>query len=174
MDRAARDKNLAMLAEGTQSLLDSVAGISEEQARMKPAPDRWCVLENVEHVILAENHMFQLLTTSSTPAPSPDDGRREELFARGSTNRSRKFEAPEFAKPAGRLPSLAAAIEEFRACRARTKDYVEHCADPLRSRATTHPAVGPVTCQELLIIMALHPARHALQIREIRQTLGLL
>jgi hypothetical protein len=30
-----------------------------------------------------------------------------------------------------------------------------------------------VSCQELLIILAFHPARHALQIREIRQSLQL-
>lgn len=162
-----------MLAEGTQSILDSVAGISEEQAKIRPAQDRWSVLDCLEHLILAENRMFELLTKESTPTGSPDDGRREGMFARGSTNRSRKFEAPEFAKPAGRFSSLAAAIEEFHCCRARTTDYVKHCADPLPSRATIHPAVGPVSCQELLIIMALHPARHALQIHEIRQSLGL-
>jgi uncharacterized damage-inducible protein DinB len=173
MDRALREKNATMLATGTQSILDSVAGLSEEQARLRPEPGRWSVLECIEHVILAENRMFELLTKQSADAASPDDGRREELFVRGSTNRIRKFEAPEFAKPTGRFPSLAAAVEEFRRCRARTEDYLTRCQDPLRSKTTTHPAVGPVSCQELVIIMALHPARHALQICEIRQTLGL-
>jgi len=126
MDRALREKNATMLATGTQSILDSVAGLSEEQARLRPEPGRWSVLECIEHVILAENRMFELLTKQSVAAASPDDGRREELFARGSTNRIRKFEAPEFAKPKGRFPSLAAAVEEFRRCRARTEDYLAH------------------------------------------------
>ena len=173
MDRGLHAKNAAMLAEGTQSILDSAAGLSEQQARMRPAPDCWSALECVEHVILAENRMYELLTVASAPAASPDDGRREEIFVRASTNRSRKFAAPQFAHPTGRFASLAAAVEEFRLCRARTEEYVAHCEQPLRSRSTTHPAVGPVSCQELVIIMALHPARHALQIREIRQSLGI-
>jgi len=172
MDLALHQKNMAMLAEGTQSILDSVAGISEKQAKIRPAPERWSVLECLEHIILAENRMFGLLTTESAAA-SPDGGRGEEMFERGSTNRSRKFEAPQFARPTGRFPSLAAAIEEFRRCRTRTGDYLKQCEDLLRSRSTTHPAVGLVSCEELIIIIALHPARHAVQIREIRQSLGI-
>ena len=173
MYAAAREKNMTMLAEGTRALQDSVAGVSEEQAKIRPAPGRWSVLECVEHLILAENGMFELLTIRSAPAASPCDGSREEIFARSLTNRGRKIEAPEFARPTGRFLSLAAAIAEFCRCRARAAGYLEHCEDDLRARTATHPVAGPVSCQELLIILAFHPARHALQIREIRQSLQL-
>jgi hypothetical protein len=36
-----------------------------------------------------------------------------------------------------------------------------------------HPIGGMVTAQECLAILAMHPARHAAQVREIRQSLGL-
>jgi hypothetical protein len=172
MDTAIREKNLALLAEGTNALLDSVAGVSEQQARMHPAGDRWSVLDCVEHLILPENRMFDLLSKESIPAPSPSDGSREERVRFRSIDRENKFQAPESAKPTGRFPSLTAAVDEFRRCRARTASYLTQCDDELRAKTAMHPVVGPVSCQELLIILSLHPARHAQQIREVRQSVG--
>jgi len=173
MDAEIREKNLALLAEGTNALLDSVEGVSEEQARMHAAADRWSVLECVEHVILAENRMFDLLAKESEPSPAISDGSREERVRFRSVDREFKFQAPQFSKPAGRFTSLAAAVDEFRRCRARTATYLTQCNDELRARTAMHPVIGPVSCQELLIILSLHPARHAKQIREVRQSLGL-
>lgn len=172
MDAAVREKNVTLLAGGTQALLDSLAGISEELAKTRPAPDRWSVLECVEHVILAENGLFTLLTMNSAPAASPADGSREETFVRNLTNRNRKIEAPEFARPTGRFPTLTSAVEEFCRSRARVAGYLEQCEDDLRSRTAMHPIAGMVSGQELVVILAFHPARHAMQIREIRQTLS--
>ena len=172
MDSAVREKNLALLAEGTNALLDSVAGVSEEQARIRPVADRWSVLECVEHVILSENRMFDLLAKESQRAATISDGSREERVRFRSVDRENKFQSPESAKPTGRFPSLAAAVDEFRRCRARTAGYLAQCDDELRTRTARHPVVGPVSCQELLIILSLHPARHAKQIREVRRSLG--
>jgi uncharacterized damage-inducible protein DinB len=173
MDAADREKNIAMLVKGREALLHAVAGVSEEQARTRPTPVRWSVLECVEHIVLAEKTMFELLTTKSAPAASPLGSSREERIFNGATDRSREFEAPEFARPTGRFPSLSAALDEFSRWRARAISYVELCDSDLRSRTSTHPALGPVSCQELLIILALHPSRHAEQIREARKCLGL-
>lgn len=172
MDTAVREKNLALLAEGTNALLDSVAGVSEEQARMRPVADRWSVLECVEHVILAENRMFDLLAHESEPAAIVSDGSREDRVRVRSVDREHKTQAPGPALPRGRFPSLAVAVDEFRRCRERTAGYIAQCDDELRARTAKHPVVGPVSCQELLIILSLHPARHAKQIREVRQSLG--
>jgi hypothetical protein len=43
----------------------------------------------------------------------------------------------------------------------------------LRLIADALALTKPLTGQEFLIILALHPARHAEQIREVRRTLGL-
>ncbi|MGH9713806.1 MAG: DinB family protein [Candidatus Acidiferrales bacterium] len=167
-----REQILKLLVESRDALIRAAAGVSDEQSRIRPAPDRWSVLDCVEHVAAAENGMFTMLTTMLTPAlPSSDHG-REETFLRGSADRTRKFNAPERAHPKGRFPSLAAALEQFQQNRARTVEYVEHCDKDMRAHSIPHPVVGPVTGQEFLILLAAHPARHAGQIREVRQTLG--
>ncbi len=76
-------------------------------------------------------------------------------------------------KPAGKFATLAEALEHFQQSRARTIDYVEKCDQDLRALVGPHPALGKATGQELMIVLALHPARHALQILEAREALGL-
>jgi DinB superfamily len=104
MDAADREKNIAMLVRGREELLHAVAGVSEEQARTRPGPARWSVLECVEHIVLSEEAMLELLTTKSAPATSALGSSREDRILHGTTDRSRKFEAPEFARPLAGFP----------------------------------------------------------------------
>jgi len=39
-------------------------------------------------------------------------------------------------------------------------------------RTAHHPLIGDVNCYETLLIMAIHPHRHAPQIQEIRDALA--
>jgi hypothetical protein len=92
--------------------------------------------------------------------------KRERLIPVRGRNRSFHLEAPEMVRPAGRYATLAAATEAFLTARRRTLRYVEDCHHDLRARMTTHPLLGTVNCWENLLMMAMHPGRHAAQIRE--------
>jgi len=171
MSAADRQKNLAMLAQSRQALLDSVAGVSEDHARIRPAPGRWSVLECVEHVALAEGGLLRFLTSPPASAAPPTVPSREEFFLRAAADRSNKVQAPDFVRPTGRFATLALALGEFERTRARTIRYIEQCPGDLRARSTLHPVVGPMNGQEMFILLALHPARHAAQILEVRASL---
>jgi hypothetical protein len=173
MDTADREQILRLIAESDAALVAAVAGVSEEGARIRPEPQRWSVLECVEHVILVEDGVFASISVRSTPGAPAVEPRREGQILRGMTKREYKISAPEFAEPTGRYSSLAEALQEFRKRRARTVAYVEQYQDDPRIRTTSHPVLGPVNCQEMFLVLALHPARHALQIREARKSLGL-
>jgi uncharacterized damage-inducible protein DinB len=172
MDATEREQILKLLAQTRETFIAATTGISDEQARIRPAPDQWSVLDCAEHVAIAEFGMLNILATNLTPAPPSGDRGREEIFLRGSADRTRKFNAPERAHPPGRFPSLVAALHQFHENHARIIEFVEHCDKDMRAHSISHPAVGPVTGQEFLILMAPHPARHAEQIREVRQTIG--
>jgi hypothetical protein len=173
MDATDRQLILKLLAESREALLSAAANVSEERARIRPAPDQWSVLDCVEHVAITDHFMFTVITTQLAPAPPSGDRSREEFLLRELTNRTRKINAPDRARPTGRFPTLAAALEQFIQSRARSIEYVEQCDKDLRACTAPHPLMGPITGQEYLIILALHPARHAAQIREVRSTLGL-
>jgi hypothetical protein len=62
------------------------------------------------------------------------------------------------------------ALADFDATRAETVRFVEKFEDDPRRWLTDHPVIpGPVNLVEILLTMAVHPARHAKQIAEIRE-----
>ena len=80
---------------------------------------------------------------------------------------------PEQAHPHGRYTTLQEALAAFNATRAEVVRWVENCDGDLRCMMTDHMLIeGPVTCAEMLIMIAAHPARHSQQIGEIRASLA--
>jgi len=101
-----------------------------------------------------------------------DAPNREEVFLQVIADRSRKVESPEGARPQGRFANLTDAAAQFRSSRDATIGFVEQNTDDLRATEVTHPhpMAGNVSTYEMLIIMAKHAERHALQIEEIRNS----
>jgi hypothetical protein len=173
METADREMLLGLLRESREAIAGAVAGVTEEQARQRPAPDRWSVLECVEHVCLVEDAMFARFTTKLAPADTPADRSREQVVLQVAANRSQRLSAPEHVRPTGRFPSLAAALDHFQKSRARSMEYIRGCELDPRAHTQQHPVAGTISGQEYLIILAMHPARHAEQIREARRALGM-
>jgi len=171
MDESDRQRDLRYLAEGRDALLDSVRGLSEADAAVRPAPERWSVLECIEHVCNVEDRMLGALETRLPLADLPGPREREESVIRFVTARQEKMVAPARVLPTGRFSTLAQAIEHFSAVRARAIAFIEICDRDLRMYRAKHPVLGEITGEELLLVLALHPARHAGQIRETREAL---
>jgi hypothetical protein len=165
---------LAQLQETREIFLNSFAGVTEEQCRLKPAPDCWSVLDTVEHLTTAETIQLKLISTQRTPRAA-DIPNREQAFLQMIPNRTRKMEAPDGAKPTGRFSSLDAAAEQFKTTRAGVIRFLEEYSDDLRAAEVKHPhpAAGMVSICEMLVAMAMHAKRHAAQIEEIRNRLDL-
>jgi uncharacterized damage-inducible protein DinB len=170
MTPTERNTILDQLQSAKAALAAELAGLSDAQVRYRPEPGRWSILDCVEHIAVAEAAMYILVVRQSVPS-EPGEG-REEKYLKHSTNRSRKFSAPEGMHPTGRYPSLTAAWQTFLECRDRTIRYIGETEDDLRARKTMHPAAGEVTCRECLALMIGHPLRHAGQIREIKASPG--
>ena len=171
MDESDRQRDLRLLAQGRDAVHQAVRGLSDEDAALRPAPDRWSVLECLEHICVSEDSMYEALTTRIPRVDQPGRRDREEEIIQGTPLRREKFSAPERLRPTGRFASLVDALQHFSRARARTIEYVESCDRDLRLYRAKHPAMGEITGEEFLIIFALHPARHAHQIRETREAL---
>ncbi len=165
---------LAQLQASRDIFLNSFAGITEEQSHLKPAPDRWSVLDTIEHLTTAEGIQLKLISTQRTPRPA-DAPNREGAFLHMIPQRIHKMESPDSAKPAGRFATLAAATEQFKTTRASVIQFLEQYTDDLRASEVKHPhpAAGMVSICEMLVAMAMHAKRHAAQIEEIRKVLKL-
>src|ERR1700692_3944121 len=53
-----RSKVINWLEESRKEFLAAIDGVTEEQWKWKPAPERWSVGETAEHIVLAEAALF--------------------------------------------------------------------------------------------------------------------
>lgn len=172
MLESEKHKLLADLHEGRAVFLDALRDVTEDLAVRAPAPGKWSVLECVEHIAISEDYLFSQIM-AARPAEKPMlNAQREVMIPLVGLDRGKKIQAPEVGKPQGRFSTLAEAMISFQATRARTIFFVESCNDDLRCRITSHPLIEtPVNCYEMLLMIAVHPYRHAKQIEEIKAAL---
>jgi len=170
-----RQKAIHVLTKTRQILLDAVDGVTENQARWKPASDRWCILEYVEHLAVSDDGLVALVEKSlQTPAriETEDQRRERENKIRATPIPRGVNKAPHALRPAGRFPSLPEAVAAFLAARDRTMQYAANTQDDLRSHFSPHPVLGELDAYQWLTGNAHHAETHAAHIREIKTLEG--
>ena len=156
------------LEKSRDQFLRVLEGVTEEQARKKPADGGWSILECVEHVALAERGMLRM-TQKAPDGDQPTDLERDAKILQSGSDRSRKAKSPEVALPTGRWPTLAEAAAQFRQNREQTIAYVrESTEQALRRKAVLHPLAGMLDGYQILLLMSAHVERHLKQIAECR------
>jgi hypothetical protein len=168
MDEHERHAMIESLNNGRDVLLISIRGVPDNLAIKRPSPERWSVLECVEHVAVAEEYLLAQIVASKRCDVSAINKKREAAIQERGLDRTRRIDAPDVAKPTGRFDMLQSAVQHFLLCRERTIQFVGDCTDDPRAMLTEHPIIGRVNCYEMLLMMALHPQRHAKQIEDIR------
>jgi len=163
----------SVLQDGMNALADALHALDEETACLRPLPGSWSALECVQHIALVEAGLLARLKEARPDRASHQDPAREARFQALALNRQRRIEAPERAIPRRESQTLAQAYAEFHEVRSQTMRFVDEFDGDLRSWLTTHPLITrPVNCYEMLLLMALHPKRHAQQVSEIRGQLS--
>lgn len=162
----------------TQKLfLDSVKGLSEEQLKWKPAPDKWSVFEVSEHITLAESFIFDLISGQIMKAPADPAKISEVTIEQIKTlvpDRTNKFQAPEPIRP-DKAPwtSMADTIAAFKKRRTTTIDFVDKGNDDMRERFFMNPAFNKEMDAYLWIaFLSAHTERHVKQILEVKANSG--
>jgi hypothetical protein len=170
MSDADRQEILRLLQDGADALAKALDGIEESTAALRPRAESWSVVECVEHLALTETALLSRLRDATPSDRSHEDRVREAKFQDLAMNRARRIEAPEVVTPKGSTTDLAQAVAGFQAARRETVRFVDQFPGDLRSWLTIHPLITrPVNCYEMLLLMAMHPWRHALQIAEARE-----
>jgi hypothetical protein len=166
-----RQKALDRLTRSRQVLIEAVQGVTEQQARWKPSPDRWSILEFVEHVAISDDALIALVEKSlRSPArtETPEVRKQRERKIRETPMPPGVNRAPEALQPSQRFPSLADALAAFVTARDRTLEYARTTQHDLRSHFEAHSVLGPMDAYQWLCANAHHAESHAGHIREIR------
>lgn len=134
MEASQKAEVLRALQSGRDAVQEAVAGVDKAFAMRRPSPQRWSILECVEHMIESERQLLTRLQAATMADQPFEKSRREAKIAALAADRTRRIEAPEPVHPRGRYKTLVDALAAFDATRAEVVRWVENCAgDPRRS-----------------------------------------
>src|SRR5271166_2593049 len=71
MTAEERTKVINWMEESRKEFLAAIDGVTAEQWKWKPAPERWSVGETAEHIVLAEALLFGNVTKAISSPPNP-------------------------------------------------------------------------------------------------------
>lgn len=169
---AERAKAIKMLKDSEARTLDALEKLTDEQLKFKPATNKWSVLEVAEHIMLAESQIFGGAQKAVSAGPNPDweakTKGKTEFLEKALLDRSHKVQAPDNLVPTGKL-SREEVIAQFKEARGRTLKFAEETQLPLNTFTfdAPTPIIGTLNAYQWLIFVALHNARHNLQIDEV-------
>jgi hypothetical protein len=172
-----RTKVLHWLEESNQEFQAAIEGVSEEQWKWKPAPERWSVGETAEHIVLAEAMLFenvkQAVSSPANPAWEEQTKGKTEFIVQVMAPRLGKAQAPEPIVPRNGM-TLAQVKDRFDHQRAEIVKFASDTSVALKEHTVEHPfpIFGTLNAYQWLIYVPLHTERHDKQIAEVKATAG--
>ena len=161
-----REQLLTLLEKSEKRWLDVLASVPEGASGAKLGGESWSILQIAEHVAAAEHGMFRAMEMATEKASAPNYEADQKII-QGGANRTIKRQAPAPSLPKGRWQTLSECAAVFQKSRSRTLEMVRQ-ADNLRGKSVMHPVLGELDGHQLVLVMAGHCERHALQVEEIK------
>ena len=140
------------LLEGTPAILRGlISEISEEDARWKPAPDRFSIAEVLAHLSHSEGHCYRArvdrFLSEDMPEFEPDDAQMYlELYEKGDPEED---------------------FGHFEDQRETNMELLRGLSAEAGSRKARHRAAGEITLAQMLHEWALHDLGHIRQVAEL-------
>jgi hypothetical protein len=172
-----RAKALKYLEESRKEFLAAIDGVTAEQWKWKPAPERWSVGETAEHIVLAEELLFGNVKKAIASPPNPEweekTKGKTEFIERVMAPRLGKATAPEPIVPGGKM-TQAEVRERFLKQREEIEKFARETQVALKEFTVEHPfaVFNTLNAYQWLIYAPLHTERHDKQIAEVKATAG--
>jgi hypothetical protein len=173
MTDAERTALVTELKASQQAVVDTVKDLTPEQLTFKPGPDRWSVAECLEHIAATEPALFggfiQGKVMKTAPASEADRAKtagKDTGVMTMVTDRTKKFQAPNEIRPAGRWTGRDALLKAFEDARAKTIEWAETTKEDLRSHVMSGPG-GELDGYQWVMYLSGHTRRHLAQMKEV-------
>ncbi len=155
------------------AFLEALDGLDPPAWTAKPAPDRWSVLEVVEHIATVEIGVNELLARRLLVAPCAPEHHaqtigKDDLIVAAMRDRMTRRKAPDLVQPAGRWPSPDQAVDAFRRARSATIELLAKETRNLRDYCAPHPSLKALDGHQWILFLATHTDRHTEQVRDLR------
>lgn len=168
-DREGPEAIVRHLDAAKEKFLTSVAGLSDEQLKFKPAADRWSVAEIAEHITLSESFLYDVVSQMlKSPAnQEKKSGVPDAAVLQNAADRTTRFQTRDSLVPTGRWGTLKETLKQFEAARARTLALVKDHGNELRSHFAKFGS-QEMDAHQWLLSLAGHCLRHTAQINEVK------
>jgi uncharacterized damage-inducible protein DinB len=174
LTQADREKGVKYLEQTRDAIVADTKGLTDAQWKWKPAPDRWSVAETLEHVALAEDLFFQMITEKVMKGPAGAADREVAKADAGILamipDRSHKAQAPPELVPTGKWTPTET-LDHFLKSRAKMIEYLKTTPD-LREHVMASEMGKPLDAYQWILFNAAHSERHDKQIKEVETTAG--
>jgi len=177
MTMEERTKVMNWLEESRKEFLAAIDGVTEEQWKWKPAPERWSVGETAEHIVLAEALLFGTVQKGRCLAAESGVGREDQgqdgVYRTGDGAAAGEGVGSGAIVPSGKL-TQAQVRETFLRQRAEIVKFAAGTEVELKQHTQEHPfpVFGTLNAYQWLIYVPLHTERHDKQIAEVKATAG--
>lgn len=167
---------LAQIAGERAALRAAIDAVPRARHGHRPAPDRWSARDVVEHIVLLEGSLTGAILGAIAEARAsgaPVRRSRKSSFDPALLyDRSYRLVADPATEPRG-LETLPELWRELDRIQRRLRAVVARADGlPLDDVVHTHHSYGTLSVHGWLAVIAAHEARHAAQIREVRQQLA--
>jgi hypothetical protein len=154
MEERDKGRLIANLKSLPNELEDLVEGLSDEELRWRPIPNKWSIAEILAHLRDVEREAFQVRLRRTIGEDTPTF----ELWDQDRAAADRDYIAQ----------SGRAALDEFKALRAETVASLESVPVEKWERVGVHPERGPATLEEQVTRQVKnHDLTHMIQIKDI-------
>ena len=165
-----------MIDKMNARFVSSISGLSQAQENFRPAPDRWTIAENVEHISIVNNGFLRLTykllkQAEADPKPAREDIQMPPLTMTDNGEiKPGKMEAPETVRPKGDVPVAQSVTKNQQAIDDLFK--LQPRLDPidLSELNWPHPMLGQLNLYQWLMLLGEHVERHRLQIEAVKSS----
>lgn len=151
-------QNYDALEKARLALIHKVISLEPEQLTHKPGPDRWSILEDLQHLVLAEQRT--ILKVDSVP---DSEERKPGMFeiVLQVLDHDTIVDVPD----PGMIPdgdaTLEGLITAWDKSRIELLEFLESCGpEDLERPVSRHPVTGPITVVECLRLIDSHFHHH--------------
>ena len=158
------------LEEKHTDLLRRLDAMSADTVYFKAGPDKWSILEAIEHLVIAEEDMFRQLTgaDSATNLDPQDRSAKNFQVVIKVMERDIPVDVPdESMEPRGKF-SLEELLARWQDVRRQTRAHIEALvSEDAPKLVYRHPFAGPLNLAEALRFVDVHFDNHARHLETI-------
>lgn len=172
LNKKERKFAVNQLEASMQKLFKNIEGMSEAQWNYTPADGGWSVAGACEHLLVAEQSTYALITQKILPDESlkevPSTLMTDQQvidFIRDRSPERRVKTVPRF-EPKGLLKSPADFKAKFKEARQKHIEFAQESDDAVKSYFFDSPA-GKISAYQWLLVASAHSERHLAQMKEV-------